>query len=114
LKISKWIIHRNAVSDGQQDSIQKIENRFSFGGIVASDNIKIEYKQISCIQSIIFDGSRLIQFLKFDSFSKNTYVPRFARALHAAHARHPHPAIKATPPNGVIAPNHFSPLILSM
>jgi hypothetical protein len=28
-----WIIHRNAVSDEQQDSIQKIENRFRSDGI---------------------------------------------------------------------------------
>jgi len=28
-----WIIHRNAVSDEQQDSIQQIENRFRSDGI---------------------------------------------------------------------------------
>jgi len=27
-----WIIHRNAVSDEQQDTIQKLENRFRPGG----------------------------------------------------------------------------------
>jgi len=27
-----WITHRNAVSDEQQDSIQKLENRFRPGG----------------------------------------------------------------------------------
>jgi hypothetical protein len=29
----------------------------------------------------------------------------------AAYAMHPHPAIKANPPSGVILPSHFSPLI---
>jgi len=28
-----WVIHRNAVSDEKQDSIQQIQNRFRSGGI---------------------------------------------------------------------------------
>jgi hypothetical protein len=35
-----WIIHGNAVSDEQRDSIQPLENRFRSGGIGASGIVK--------------------------------------------------------------------------
>jgi hypothetical protein len=40
-ELSMWIIHRNAVSDEQKYSIQKIENRFRLGGIGESSLLKM-------------------------------------------------------------------------
>jgi len=92
--------------------------RFIFCGTIDKTLIKyLDIVQICDIQYLYKIG--LEEFLYCPLIlwlvhNIRAFLLQFNHAFHTAHAMHAHPAIKANPPKGVIMPNHFSSVILSM